>query len=225
MEKSQERAWDHVRQAKLEELSGRIATVQAEVDTLANREAALPNWDERYERAKAQLDEWAGIAGRDPWTWLDDWNAGKPGLMPPPEPAQAAWFGPMVAELGPVVGVGVHEHWFGVLEESGKEGADGSVPGGKPTRDVPVVPGSGQDRQGTPVPAHPDGVVGFEQDRQGTPPPVYSHGVVGSGQDRPGAPLPAHSDGVVGSGQDRQDPPPPDRGVGAVPRCAGAVVG
>ncbi len=64
LEKSQERAWDHVRQAKLEELSGRIATVQAEVDTLANREAALPNWDERYERAKAQLDEWAGIAGR-----------------------------------------------------------------------------------------------------------------------------------------------------------------
>ncbi|WP_223838427.1 hypothetical protein [Saccharopolyspora pogona] len=42
---------------------------------------------------------------------------GKAGVMRPPEPAQAAWFGPMVAELGPVVGVSVHEHWFGVLEE------------------------------------------------------------------------------------------------------------
>ncbi|MGW3471830.1 hypothetical protein ACWDKQ_25965 [Saccharopolyspora sp. NPDC000995] len=42
---------------------------------------------------------------------------GKAGVMPPPEPAQTAWFGPMVAPLGPVVGVSVHEHWFGVLEE------------------------------------------------------------------------------------------------------------
>ncbi|WP_395474231.1 hypothetical protein [Saccharopolyspora spinosa] len=64
LEELQERAWDPVRQAKLEALPGRIATVQAEVDALANREAALRVWDERYERAKAQLDEWAGIAGR-----------------------------------------------------------------------------------------------------------------------------------------------------------------
>ncbi len=64
LEELQERAWDPVRQAKLEALPGRIATVQAEVDTLANREAALRDWDERYERAEAQLHEWAGIAGR-----------------------------------------------------------------------------------------------------------------------------------------------------------------
>ncbi|PKW18045.1 YrhB domain-containing protein [Saccharopolyspora spinosa] len=66
---------------------------------------------------KAPGEQPFGLPNRDPWTWLDDWDAGKPGLMPPPEPGQAAWFGPMVAELGPVVGVGVHEHWFGVLEE------------------------------------------------------------------------------------------------------------
>ncbi len=29
------------------------------------RELAVRDWDERYERAQAQLDEWAGIAGRD----------------------------------------------------------------------------------------------------------------------------------------------------------------
>ncbi|QIZ40018.1 YrhB domain-containing protein [Saccharopolyspora sp. ASAGF58] len=66
---------------------------------------------------KAAGEQPFGLPNRDPWTWLDDWNAGKPGLMPPPEPAQAAWFGPMVAELGPVAGSSVHEHWFGVLEE------------------------------------------------------------------------------------------------------------
>ncbi|MEV6234739.1 YrhB domain-containing protein [Saccharopolyspora shandongensis] len=66
---------------------------------------------------KAAGEEPFGLPNRDPWTWLDDWNAGKPGLMPPPKPAQAEWFGPMVAELGPVVGIGLHDHWFGVLEE------------------------------------------------------------------------------------------------------------
>ncbi|WP_263399534.1 WXG100-like domain-containing protein [Saccharopolyspora pogona] len=55
----------------------------------------------------------------------------------------------------------------------GKRGADDSVPGGKPARGVPVVPGSGQDRPVTPLPAYSDGVVGSGQDRSVTPPPAY----------------------------------------------------
>ncbi|WP_190823632.1 WXG100-like domain-containing protein [Saccharopolyspora pogona] len=93
--------------------------------------------------------------------------------------------------------------------KGGKEGADGSVPGGKPARGVPEVPGSGQHRPGAPLPAHSDGVVGSGQDRPGTPPPAYSDEVVGSGPDQPGTPPPAYSDGVVGSGQDRPGTPPP----------------
>ncbi|MGW3473660.1 hypothetical protein ACWDKQ_35670, partial [Saccharopolyspora sp. NPDC000995] len=96
--------------------------------------------------------------------------------------------------------------------KDGKEGADGGVPGGKPARGVPEVPGSRQDRPGTPLlPAHSDGVVGSGQERPDTPPPAYSpDGVVGPGQDRSGEPLPAYStDGVVVSGQERPDTPPP----------------
>ncbi|WP_395474750.1 hypothetical protein [Saccharopolyspora spinosa] len=141
----------------------------------------------------------------------------------------------------------VKEVTGGTDVKGGKEGADGSVPARKPTRDVPLVPGSGQERQGTPLPAHSDGVVGSGQDRQGTPPPVYSPEVVGSGQDRQGTPPPvysgevpgsgqdrhgtplsAHFDGVVGSGQDRQDPPPPYSAVAggdqAVPGAHGVDV-
>ncbi|WP_395474518.1 hypothetical protein [Saccharopolyspora spinosa] len=100
--------------------------------------------------------------------------------------------------------------------KGGKEGADGSVPGGKPTRDVPLVPGSGQDRQGTPLPAHSAEGAGFGQDRQGTPPPVYSGEVPGSGQARQGTPLSAHSDEGAGFGQDRQNTPlPADSAEGA----------
>ncbi|WP_394378786.1 hypothetical protein [Saccharopolyspora spinosa] len=106
--------------------------------------------------------------------------------------------------------------------KGGKDGADGSVPGGKPTRDVPVVPGSRQKRQGTPLSAYSDGVVGFGEDRQGTPPPVYSREVVGLGQDRQGTPLSAQSDGGAGSGQDRQDPPPPYSPVAGGDQVSGA---
>ncbi|WP_190812992.1 WXG100-like domain-containing protein [Saccharopolyspora pogona] len=98
----------------------------------------------------------------------------------------------------------------------GKRGADDSVPGEKPARGVPEVPGSRQDRPGAPLPAHSDGVVGSGQDRSGTPLPGYSDEVVGSGRDRSGTPLPAHSDGVVGSGRDRSGTPPPAYSDGVV---------
>ncbi|MGW3473780.1 hypothetical protein ACWDKQ_36305, partial [Saccharopolyspora sp. NPDC000995] len=79
------------------------------------------------------------------------------------------------------------------------------------------MPGSGQERPGTPLPAHSDGVVGSGQDRSAPPPPAYSpDDVVGSGQDRSGEPLPARSDGVVGSGQDRPGEPLPARSDGVV---------
>ncbi|MGI8307259.1 protein-glutamine glutaminase family protein [Saccharopolyspora hattusasensis] len=56
----------------------------------------------------------------------------------------------------------------------GKRGADGSVPGRDATGGVPVVPGSGQHRPGTPPPAYSSGVPGVDPDRPGTPPPPYS---------------------------------------------------
>ncbi len=93
--------------------------------------------------------------------------------------------------------------------QGGKEGADGSVPGGKPARDVPEVSGHQPDRPGAPLQAYSDGVVGSEQHRPDTPPPAYSDTVVGSEQRQPGALLPAHSDGVVGSGQHRPGAPLP----------------
>ncbi|WP_223838285.1 WXG100-like domain-containing protein [Saccharopolyspora pogona] len=81
----------------------------------------------------------------------------------------------------------------------GKEGAGGGVPGGDATGGVPVLPGSGQHRPGTPPPAYPYGVMVFGSDRSVTRPPPYSpvaggdqavpgvHGVAGkSGVDVPG---------------------------------------
>jgi hypothetical protein len=58
-----------------------------------------------------------GLPNRDPWTYLRDWNAGKPDLPQPPEPADAAWFGPTTKQLGTVAGVRAHQHWPGALEE------------------------------------------------------------------------------------------------------------
>ncbi|WP_394378045.1 hypothetical protein [Saccharopolyspora spinosa] len=77
--------------------------------------------------------------------------------------------------------------------KGGKEGAVGSVPGGKPTRDVPEVPGHQQHRPGAALPAYSDGVVGSEQHRADTPPPAYSDEVVGFGRERPGTPPPPYS--------------------------------
>ncbi|WP_190822923.1 WXG100-like domain-containing protein [Saccharopolyspora pogona] len=74
----------------------------------------------------------------------------------------------------------------------GKRGADGGVPGGTPARGVPVVPGSGQDRPGTPPPAYSDGAPGFGSNRPVTPPP-YSP-VAGDDQAAPGKrPLEVHT--------------------------------
>ncbi|MGI8306494.1 hypothetical protein [Saccharopolyspora hattusasensis] len=74
-----------------------------------------------------------------------------------------------------------------------KRGADGGVPGGTPARDVPVVPGSGQHRPGTPPPAYSGGVSGVDPDRPGTPLPAHFGGVPGVGSDRPGTPPPPYS--------------------------------
>ncbi|MGI8310073.1 hypothetical protein [Saccharopolyspora hattusasensis] len=67
----------------------------------------------------------------------------------------------------------------------GTRGADGGVPGGDATGDVPVLPGSGQHRPGTPPPAYPYEVTVFDSDRPGTPPPPYST-VAGGDQAVPG---------------------------------------
>ncbi|WP_394378438.1 hypothetical protein [Saccharopolyspora spinosa] len=56
----------------------------------------------------------------------------------------------------------------------GRAGAGGSVRGGDAMGGVPVVPGSGQHRPGTPPPAYPDAVAGFGSDRLVTSPPPYS---------------------------------------------------
>jgi hypothetical protein len=58
-----------------------------------------------------------GLPNRDPWTWLEGWNAGRPGLSAPPDSGDAAWFAPTVARLGTVAGVQAHQHWPGVLGE------------------------------------------------------------------------------------------------------------
>ncbi|WP_168589692.1 hypothetical protein [Saccharopolyspora sp. ASAGF58] len=80
----------------------------------------------------------------------------------------------------------------------GKRGADGGVPGGTPARDVPVVPGAGQHRPGTPPPAYSGGVPGVDPDRPGTPLPAHFGGVPGVGPDRPGTPPPPYSPGPGG---------------------------
>lgn len=58
-----------------------------------------------------------GLPNHDPWTWLDDWNAGRTDLTDPPEPGAAAWFDPTTQELGPVLSVNEHVDWAGVLSE------------------------------------------------------------------------------------------------------------
>ncbi|WP_168588078.1 hypothetical protein [Saccharopolyspora sp. ASAGF58] len=80
----------------------------------------------------------------------------------------------------------------------GKRGADGSVPGRDAAGDVPVVPGSGQHRPGTPPPAYSSGVPGVDPDRPGTPLPAHFGGVPGVGPDRPGTPPPPYSPGPGG---------------------------
>ncbi|MGI8306455.1 hypothetical protein [Saccharopolyspora hattusasensis] len=67
----------------------------------------------------------------------------------------------------------------------GKRGADGGAPGRDAAGDVPVVPGAGQHRPGTPPPAYSGGVPGVDPDRPGTPPPPYSP-VAGGDQAVPG---------------------------------------
>lgn len=60
-----------------------------------------------------------GLPNRDPWTWLRDWNAGKPGLPEPPSPSDtAAWFGSTIERLGATVtSVHAHRDWAGALGE------------------------------------------------------------------------------------------------------------
>ncbi|QWF82761.1 YrhB domain-containing protein [Amycolatopsis sp. CA-230715] len=58
-----------------------------------------------------------GLPNRDPWTWLKDWDARVPGLPPRPDPGTAAWYAPMLAELGGARSVSAHRTWAGVLDE------------------------------------------------------------------------------------------------------------
>ncbi|MEU3730246.1 YrhB domain-containing protein [Streptomyces sp. NPDC033538] len=60
-----------------------------------------------------------GLPNTDPWTWLARWDAGAvpgtAGLEQPPPPGHAAWFGPTLAELGPVLSVTEHQDWEAAL--------------------------------------------------------------------------------------------------------------
>ncbi|GAA1994911.1 YrhB domain-containing protein [Amycolatopsis minnesotensis] len=58
-----------------------------------------------------------GLPNRDPWNWLKDWDSRVPGLPPRPDPGTAAWYTPMLAELGGARSVSVHRTWAGVLDE------------------------------------------------------------------------------------------------------------
>ncbi|MBB5955032.1 hypothetical protein FHS29_001602 [Saccharothrix tamanrassetensis] len=53
----------------------------------------------------------------DPWPWLERWDAGEPGLPPPPAPGPAAWFTPTLRRLGEVSSTSTHTRWSDVLDE------------------------------------------------------------------------------------------------------------
>ncbi|MFE0022033.1 YrhB domain-containing protein [Amycolatopsis sp. NPDC059021] len=57
-----------------------------------------------------------GLPNRDPWGWLDDWEAGVPGLSGPPPPGEAAWFAPAMAQLGEAEEIQAHANWVDALE-------------------------------------------------------------------------------------------------------------
>ncbi|MFC4078516.1 YrhB domain-containing protein [Amycolatopsis samaneae] len=57
-----------------------------------------------------------GLPNRDPWGWLDDWEAGTPGLPGTPRPGEAAWFAPAMAELGGAEEIQAHSNWVDALE-------------------------------------------------------------------------------------------------------------
>lgn len=57
-----------------------------------------------------------GLPNRDPWRWLDDWDAGVPDLPGTPQPAEAAWFAPAMAQLGEAEEIQAHANWVAALE-------------------------------------------------------------------------------------------------------------
>jgi hypothetical protein len=59
-----------------------------------------------------------GLPNPDPWAWFQQWDAGETELSAPPGPGPtAAWFAPLMRELGSVHSANEHEHWGGVFSE------------------------------------------------------------------------------------------------------------
>ncbi|MFE0019825.1 YrhB domain-containing protein [Amycolatopsis sp. NPDC059021] len=58
-----------------------------------------------------------GLPNGDPWSWMEQWDAGAAGLPSPPAPAEATWFGLMSEQVGRLHTGEPHRSWPEALRE------------------------------------------------------------------------------------------------------------